>query len=163
MHDGGFLCIGVNGLKVLDRATRVRRRGRFGGARAATRGTEQARAALPPHSPWPPQTTMMTAAYDEIINFCLDADRVIVKVGDLLTKVMVQFVTNEVRGRSAAWEARARRRAAHAIPLPASAGVLPTQSFAIADLIQAYIQFQVDDRARQPQPPPQAEEDVAGD
>jgi len=47
---------------------------------------------------------MMTAAYDEIINFCLDADRVIVKVGDLLTKVMVQFVTNEVQDRSATWK-----------------------------------------------------------
>ena len=39
----------------------------------------------------------MSAQFDEIINFRFDDSEFVIKVGDLMSKVMVVFVTHEVR------------------------------------------------------------------
>ena len=43
------------------------------------------------------QTLIMSAQFDEVINFRFDDSEFVIKVGDLMSKVMVVFVTHEVR------------------------------------------------------------------
>jgi hypothetical protein len=44
-----------------------------------------------------PQTPIMTAQFDEVVNFRFDDSEFVIKVGDLLSKATVVFVTHEVR------------------------------------------------------------------